>query len=67
MEDEVRFEDDAPDPLPVHPKAWSQREFLEHLAHRHFTLGASVGDRLPAWELEEEADAAVSASIVQSL
>ena len=65
MGDEVRFEDDAPDPLPVHPKAWSQREFLEHLAHRHFTLGASVGDRLPAWELEEEADAAVSASIVQ--
>ncbi len=65
MEDEVRFEDDAPDPLPVHPKAWSQREFLEHIARRHFALGAQVGDRLPAWELEEEADATVSASMVQ--
>ena len=50
MDDEVRFEDDAPEALQVHPKAWSQREFLEHIAHRHFTLGAQVGDRLPAWE-----------------
>ena len=65
MDDEVRFEDDAPEALQVHPKAWSQREFLEHIAHRHFALGAQVGDRLPAWELEEEADATVSASIVQ--
>tara|TARA_B100001287_G_scaffold265007_1_gene257459 strand:- start:92 stop:2569 length:2478 start_codon:yes stop_codon:yes gene_type:complete len=65
MDDEVRFEDDAPEALQVHPKAWSQREFLEHIAHRHFTLGAQVGDRLPAWELEEEPDATVSASIVQ--
>ena len=65
MEDEVRFEDDAPDVLRVHPKAWSQREFLEHLADRHFALGTQVGDRLPAWELEEEPDPSVSASMVQ--
>lgn len=65
MEDEVRFEDDAPDPLPVHPKAWSQREFLEHVARRHFALGARVGDRLPAWELDEEEGEAVSSSLVQ--
>lgn len=65
MEGEVHFEDDAPDPLALHPKAWSQREFLEHLTQRHFALGAPVGDRLPAWELEEEADAPVSASLVQ--
>ncbi len=65
MEDEVRFEDDAPDALRVHPKAWSQREFLQHMADRHFALGPQVGDRLPAWELEEEPDASVSASIVQ--
>ena len=64
MEDEVRFEDDAPDPLPVHPKAWSQREFLEHVARRHFALGAQVGDRLPAWELDEGEDKAVSSSLV---
>lgn len=64
MEGEVRFEDDAPDPLAVHPKAWSQREFLEHLADRHFALGNRVGDRLPAWEIEEEAGAGVSASLV---
>ena len=65
MEDEVRFEDDAPDPLRIHPKAWSQREFLEHVARRYFALGARVGDRLPAWELDEEADEAVSSSLVQ--
>ena len=65
MEDEVRFEDDAPDPLPVHPKAWSQREFLEHVGRRHFALGAQVGERLPAWELDEGEDKAVSSSLVQ--
>ena len=64
MEDEVRFEDDAPNVLQVHPKAWSQREFLQHMADRHFALGPQVGDRLPAWELEEEPDASVSSSLV---
>lgn len=62
--EEVRFEDDAPDALAVHRRAWSQTDLLEHVASRHLSLGQRLGDRPPAWEVHEASATVRSSSLV---
>ena len=62
-DDVVRFEDDAPDALLVHRRAWSQADLLEHVMLRHLPLGTRLNDRPPAWEVNEKPDDTTSSAL----
>ena len=41
-------------PLPVHKKAWDQKELLEGIVQRYLTVRSHVGGLWPTWEVESD-------------
>jgi hypothetical protein len=41
-------------PLPVHKKAWDQKDLLEGIVQRYLTVRSHVGGLWPTWEVESD-------------
>ena len=41
-------------PLPVHKKAWDQKDLLEGIVQRYLTIRSHVGGLWPTWEVESD-------------